>query len=183
MRVNREAEGDDDLMMRFRGGDAAAFEVIYDRYEVPLFGLCLRLLGNSAEAEDALQDAFAKVVDRRGSFEPRGRFRSWIFTIVRFTCMDRLRGSKTEQQFFERVDSSEQVEAHGSATLARTDVERLLRGLPVDQREVLTLHHLHGFTHAEIATMVGSTEVAVRQKAYRALKALRTRAGTTEVDG
>lgn len=72
--MRREPEGDDALMMRFRGGDAAAFEILYDRYEAPLFGLCLRLLGNRAEAEDALQDAFAKVVDRRGSFDRRAVF-------------------------------------------------------------------------------------------------------------
>jgi len=180
MTASRGAEGDDNLMMRFKGGDPAAFEVLYDRYEGQLFGLCLKLLGGRAEAEDALQEAFAKVVDRRESFEPKGRFRSWIFTIVRFTCMDRLRISKTEQQFLDRMDGSDRVEAHESATLARTDVNRLLMDLPVDQREVLVLHRLHGFSHSEIAAMVGATEAGVRQKSYRALKTLRTRVGATE---
>ncbi len=177
---SRAVEGDDDLMRRFKGGDPAAFEVLYDRYEVQLFGLCLRLLGSRAEAEDALQETFAKVVDRRDSFEPKGRFRSWIFTITRFTCMDRLRVSKTEQRFLERMDTSERVEAHEGAALARADVNRLLMDLPMDQREVLVLHHLHGFSHAEIAAIVGATEAGVRQKTYRALKTLRTRVGSTE---
>ncbi len=165
MTASRGAETDDDLMMRFKGGDPAAFELLYDRYEAQLFSLCLRLLGNRAEAEDALQDAFAKVVDRRHSFRAEGRFRSWIFTIVRFTCMDRLRVSKTEQRFLARMDESERVETHEGAALARTDVNRLLMGLPADQREVLVLHRLHGFSQAEIAEMVGSTEEAVRQMA------------------
>ena len=70
---SRGAESDDDLMMRFKGGDSAAFEVLYDRYETQLFGLCIRLLGSHAEAEDALQEAFAKMVDRRHSFRREQR--------------------------------------------------------------------------------------------------------------
>ncbi len=177
---SRGAETDDDLMMRFKGGDPAAFEVLYDRYETQLFGLCLRLLGSRADAEDALQEAFAKVVDRRDGFRPEGRFRSWIFTIVRFTCMDGLRIAKTEQRFLERMDKSEWVETHEGAALARTDVNRLLMDLPAEQREVLVLHHLHGFSQSEIAEMVGSTEAAVRQKTYRALKTLRAQVGETD---
>ena len=180
MTASRGIETDDDLMIRFKGGDATAFEALYDRYEAQLFGLCLRLLESRAEAEDALQDAFVKVVDRRDSFEPRGRFRSWIFTIVRFTCMDRLRIAKTERQRLERMDASDQAEPYESQMLARADVNGLLMSLPIDQREVLVLHRLHGFSQAEIASMLGSTEAGVRQKSYRALKALRTRAAATE---
>ena len=180
MTASRGVEADDAIMMRFKGGDPAAFEALYDRYEAQLFGLCLRLLGSRAEAEDALQEAFVKVVDRRDSFEPKGRFRSWIYTIVRFTCMDRLRVAKTERQFLERLDASDRAEPHESEMLARTDVNRLLMGLPIDQREVLVLHRLHGFSQAEIAAMLGGTEAGVRQKSYRALKALRTRVGATE---
>jgi RNA polymerase sigma factor (sigma-70 family) len=94
--------------------------------------------------------------------------------------MDRLRISKTEQQFLDRMDVSDRVEAHESAALARADVNRLLMDLPVDQREVLVLHRLHGFSHSEIAAMVGTTEAGVRQKSYRALKTLRARVGATE---
>ena len=180
MSPSQGAESDDDLMTRFKGGDSAAFEVLYDRYEAHLFGLCIRLLGSRADAEDALQEVFAKVVDRRDSFRPEGRFRSWIFTIVRFTCMDRLRIAKTEQRFLERMDRSERVETHEGTALARTDVNRLLMDLPADQREVLVLHRLHGFSQSEIAEMVGSTEAAVRQMAYRALKTLRAQVGETE---
>ena len=180
MTASRDIETDDGLMMRFRGGDATAFEVLYDRYAAQLFALCLRLLGNRAEAEDALQEAFAKVVDRRDSFEPRGSFRSWIFTIARFTCMDRLRVAKTERQFLERLDPTERDEPPENELLARTDVNRMLELLPIEQREVLVLHRLHGFSQEEIAEMLGGTEAGVRQKIYRALKALRIRAAAME---
>ncbi len=134
---------DDQLMMRFKGGDVQAFEVLYDRYESQLFGLCRRLLQSWDEAEDALQDAFVKMVDRRDAFEPQGRFRSWIFTIVRFTCMDRLRVAKTERRAFARLDPSESVEHTEDLSLARADVDRMLRNLPIDQREILVLHRLY----------------------------------------
>jgi len=164
---------DDRLMMRFKDGDVRAFEVLYDRYESQLFGLCRRLLPSWDEAEDVLQDAFVKVIDRRDAFEPQGRFRSWIFTIVRFTCMDRLRVANTERKAFARLDASKSVEPAENVSLARVDVDRMLRSLPVDQREILVLHSLYGFNYAEIATITESTEAGVRQKAYRAVRALR----------
>ncbi len=73
-----------------------------------------------------------------------------------------------------RVHRPELHARPSDSALVLTDLERLLSNLPTDQREVLVLHQMHGFSYAEIAEITGATEVGVKQKAYRALKALKS---------
>lgn len=167
---------DDELMLRFCNGDAWALGILYDRYANGLFGLGVNLLGDRTEAEDALQETFVRVIDGRHRFEPRDRFKSWIFTVCRRICLDRLR-ALGRQEVSLRVHRLELARAKPSDTmLVQADLERLLSTLPPEQREVLVLHWMHGFSHAEIAEMTGATEAGVKQKAYRALKVLRSHA-------
>lgn len=167
---------DDDLMVRFRDGDAKALGILYDRYANGLFGLCVNLLGDRTEAEDALQDAFVRVIEGRERFEPRDRFKSWVFTVCRRICLDRLRAREREDVALQ-VHHPELPRARPSDSMqVQTDLDRLLSTLPPEQREVLLLHRMHGFSYTEIAEMTGATEVAVKQKAYRALKALKSHA-------
>ena len=85
-------EADDEVLMaRFAAGDHSAFVVLYDRYAGPLYGFCLRLLGDADLADDAFQDTFVSLIDQRFGYRDRGRLRSWMFTIARNVCLDRLR--------------------------------------------------------------------------------------------
>ena len=168
---------DDALMMRYAQGDVTAFEELYYRYESRLYGFCLRQLGDSDAAADAFQEVFKRVVDAHRTYEPKGRFASWIFTIARRVCVDQLRGAERVAPT-EAVAHSRELEASPASPiedrLAQQDeLQRLLALLPAEQREVLLLSKYEGFSYGEIARMLGSTEVAVRQKAYRALKTLR----------
>ncbi len=170
-------DGDDALMVRYARGDVAAFEELYYRYESRLYGFCLRQLGDSDAAADAFQEVFKRVVDARRTYEPKGRFASWIFTIARRVCVDQLRSAERVAPT-EAVAISREVEASPASPiedrLAQQDqLQRLLALLPAEQREVLLLSKYEGFSYGEVARMLGSTEVAVRQKAYRALKTLR----------
>ncbi len=163
---------DDALMQRYAAGDVAAFDELYEHYEAPIYGFCLRYLSDADSAADALQEVFVRLIDARTSYQPRGRFRSWVFTITRRVCVDRSR---------ERMH--EPLEAGGRDTHVgrsfvddiehRDEVERVLSVLTPEQREVLLLHRYYGFSYGEISEMVGATEAAVKQKAYRALLDLR----------
>lgn len=186
MTRRRESEGepDDRLMARYADGDAGAFRELYRRWEAPIYGFCLRYLGDPDAAADAFQEAFRRVVDAAGAYEPRGRFRSWLFTLARRACLDQVR----ERARDERLDPLE--EAAGSRVraitstedtiLSRQEAERRLAALPREQREVLLLSKYLLFTYREIAEMMGSTEAAVKQSAYRALHALRAPNPATE---
>ena len=165
---------DDELMLCFRDGDAAAFETLYDRYSDGIFGLCVNLLSDRVEAEDALQEVFVRVIDNRHRFEPRGQFRSWVYTVGRRVCLDRLRSVQRESAALQANPPELPATAQSGSSLARADLERLLSTLPPEQREVLVLHRIYGFSHGEIADMIGVSEAGVKQKAYRALKTLRS---------
>lgn len=179
---------DDALMVRYAGGDASAFEELYDRYEDRVYGFCLRMTGNPDAAADAFQDTFRRAVEARDRFQPRGRFESWLFTLARRACADLLR-NREDHASLEEMSEGKRGRAGRSRRTAggrrsgsedpaeraerREEARRLLAILTPGQREALVLHRYHGFTYAEIAEMTGSTEAAVKQKAYRALKRLR----------
>jgi RNA polymerase sigma-70 factor, ECF subfamily len=168
---------DDDLMARYRRGDEAAFEAIYLRYEERVFGFCLRFLGDPDAASDAFQETFRRLVDARDAYRPQGRFQSWIFTLARRACLDHLRSAKRESSvadaWGETADGAELVESVAGRMEDHDEARRLLALLPPEQREVLLLSKYYGFGYGEIAEMLGSTQVAVKQKGYRALKTLR----------
>jgi len=165
-------------MERYAAGDVGAFEELYGRYERSLYGFCLRYLGDPDAAADAFQDVLKHVVDARDVYEPRGRFRSWIFTIARRICVDSVRQARSTALFDARAGvPAEQitgVEPGFEERVAELDeIQLLLRSLPREQREALLLSKYEGFSYAEIAAMIGSTEAGVKQKVYRALRTLR----------
>ena len=90
---------DEDLMLAYAGGDAAAFDVLYARHEAALYRFVRRLLGSAlaAQADEVFQDAWLRIVAARGSFRPQGAaWRTWAFTIAHNLAMDRLRVSGRE---------------------------------------------------------------------------------------
>ena len=173
-------EADDEVLMaRFAAGHPEAFSELYERYERPVYGFCLRLLGDRDRAEDAFQDTFVTMLEQRLRYQDRGRFKSWLFTLARNVCLDRARQSVRRKRLLTLHAPSHGASEHEPDRVAelRDELTQLLASLPRDQREILLLHRYEGFSYAEIAGMTASTEVAVKQKAYRALLALRSRDG------
>ena len=159
-------DADDVLMARYRRGDVAAFEELYQRYESRIYGFCLRFLGDPDAASDAFQDTFIRVMDARHRYEPRGRFVSWLFTIARRVCAGQLRAGWRREPL-DIVENSPAAQFGHASTepgehyAHHDELQRILAALPAEQREVLELSKYYDFTHREIAGIVGSTEAAV----------------------
>ena len=171
------ADVDDEVLMaRFAAGRADAFTELSDRYEAPVFGFCLRLLGDADSAEDAFQDTMMAVIEHRLRYRAHGRLRSWLFTIARNVCRDRARVGERRTRLLTLHGSPVQAVDVGPARAieSRDELTRILATLSVDHREILLLHRYQGFSYAEIAEMTSSTEASVKQKAYRAVMALRS---------
>jgi RNA polymerase sigma factor (sigma-70 family) len=83
--------GDDELMLRYRRGDAVAFEALYRRHRAPLYRFLLRQLGDAAAAEEIFQDVWMRVIDSRERYEARARFGSWLYAIAHNRLMDSYR--------------------------------------------------------------------------------------------
>lgn len=168
---------DDVLMARYAEDDLSAFRELYARYERRIYGFCLRFLGDPDAAADAFQDAFKRVIDARHRYRGRGRFESWIFTVARRACLDQLRKDRRAAALGDARHAGEREPGVAESPERRHATEdellRLLSRLPPEQREVLLLSKYYEFTYREIAEITGSTEAAAKQKAYRALLALR----------
>ena len=87
---------DGELIQRAAGGDRSAFELLYQRYARPVFGLALRRLGDRGRAEDAVQETFASIWRSAGTYRPdRGPGAPWLYAVARNAIVDRAR-NRTE---------------------------------------------------------------------------------------
>src|SRR5580692_9516220 len=84
-------------MVRFQGGDRAAFATLVRRHKTPIYNFALRMVRSSSAAEDLTQDTFVKVVQSGGEFKHEARFYTWVYSIVRNLCIDHLRKMSLRQ--------------------------------------------------------------------------------------
>ena len=146
-----------------RGGDARAFEVVFDRHAGPAFSLAYRMCGRRGLAEDVVQEAFLSVWRSGARYDrARGSVRSWVLGVVHNRAIDALRRHEARQSrdvvdetVAERLPASELTDAEA----ARREESRAVRGalgeLPAEQRKVIELAYFGGFTHSQIAEMLG----------------------------
>jgi RNA polymerase sigma-70 factor (ECF subfamily) len=132
------------------------------------------------EAEDLTSEAFRHAWTSRRSYRGRGSFRAWIFSIVRRTLADHYRrhtsASDVGLGLAERVlDDGPTPEDQAVQDERELEARRLLAGLRPQQQEILALRFAAELTYAEIATVIGKREDAVKKIAYRALEALKER--------
>jgi RNA polymerase sigma-70 factor, ECF subfamily len=175
---------DAELVDRVRDGDAAAFEQLMRRHFRMAFVLALARVNNHADAEDICQDAFVSAWRHIDDCREPSRFSAWLARIVRNTAHNR--------REYLRVRSVESIEsaAHVAATsdthhdTVRGDLRvRLLGALATlghTQREIVLLHDLEGWRHAEIAERVEISEMMSRRHLSDARKQLRALLGSYE---
>lgn len=165
-------------------GDEAALAALYDRYRTILFGLLLRILHNRAEAEDILQEVFVQVWQRAANFdESRGKPFTWLVTLTRSRAIDRLRALSSRSRTIEeatRVSSDAISDAELDAIGAQRAeiVQRALRALPEEQRQVLLLAYFNGFSQSEIAERLNSPLGTVKTRMRSAMIKLRETLGS-----
>jgi RNA polymerase sigma-70 factor (ECF subfamily) len=172
------------LLAQTGAGDREAFRLLYSRYSAPLFSLAVRLVGNTGEAEELLQDSFLKIWRNAASYDSRkSRPFTWAVTIVRRTCIDHLRKRRhipvTIPLPADTVATPEYStnETVRHATETREDSERLLGALAEispNQRRALELALFSEMTHAEIAQRLEQPVGTVKSWIRRGLLDLRS---------
>jgi len=170
---------DGELLRLLARQEAHALEVLYARYSAYVMGISLRILGNREEAEEVVQDVFWQLWNARLQYDPaRGRFSTWLFSVARFRCLDRLRrhgraplrASLAELEATQAPDDQE-----GEAFLVERskEVRAVLARLPGQQRAAIELAFFHGLTHEEIAERTGDALGTVKSRIRRGLARLR----------
>jgi RNA polymerase sigma-70 factor, ECF subfamily len=155
---------DEDLMPRVAQKDPAAFEVFYDRHGGAAYSLAYRIVGDATSAEDVTQEAFLSIWRSRARYDPmRGSVRAWALGIVRNRAIDALRreGGRApkldldDEAALERREAPERTEAEALRRETARQVRGALGSLPNEQSKVIELAYFGGFTHSEIAKMLG----------------------------
>lgn len=163
-REKAERLADEELMPLIGSKDPEAFEVFFDRHGGAAYSLAYRIVGEQAAAEDVVQEAFISIWRSGARFDrARGSVRGWTLSIVRNRAIDALRsraGKAPKLTFDDELileqrpaDDSTEEEAMRHETAG--EVRSALRTLPNDQAKVIELAYFGGFSHSEIAEMLG----------------------------
>ena len=173
-----EEPTDADLVVRAQNGDDAAFESLVKRHIRAAHGVAFAVLGEQADADDAVQDGFLSAMQHLDSCWPTEKFRAWLLTIVRNRAFDlRRRGRVRSAEILEE----ETAQAQDPSPLEMAERSELnvrltaaIDTLTETQREVLMMHDVEGWKHADIAGLLGLAESTVRVHLLHARRRLRT---------
>lgn len=160
------------LIRRFERGDEAAFVALHRRHSPPVYGLLCRLLGpRRPDASDLLQEAWIRAATRLSSFRGKAQFRTWL-TGIALNCYREWRRRHARDLM---VDVGDADLEHTWPHDQDDDIRRVLAGMPDAFREILVLHDVEGYTHEEIARLLGIEPGTSKSRLSRARQLFRRR--------
>ena len=182
-------QADAEAIAAVLAGSVNRYAELVDRYQGLVFRLAVSLLGNSEDAKDASQEAFVSAYSCLGRFRGQAKFSTWLYRIVVNECYDAMRRRRhqpavmttlpqwsddSEEPIFldlndEKADPSQQM---SNKELAQ-GLSNAIGKLPMKQRTVFVLHHLHGMTLAEVAEVAHCRLGTVKAHLFRATASLR----------
>jgi RNA polymerase sigma-70 factor (ECF subfamily) len=158
-----------------RRGDRNAFSKLVQAYQIPVYNLTYRMLGNAQEAEDAAQETFLRAYKRLSTYLPDKKFSNWILSIASHYCIDLLRRRRfqwlsiDDDPVMEWLSSDEERPDDAALRGERAEeVRALLERLDPSYRAPLVLRYWHDLSYKEIASMLNLTEPAVKTRLHRA---------------
>jgi RNA polymerase sigma-70 factor (ECF subfamily) len=172
--------GDEDLISLVEANDAQAFAVLYDRHSRAAYSLAYRMMGKRQAAEDLVQDAFLKVWRAAGSYRAeRGSVQTWLLSIVHNRGIDQLRSLASHRRTQDRIEASapksqpSEAFAESWRNSQSEQVREALKTLPPEQLKILELAYFSGYTHVEIAKLLGLPLGTVKGRMRLGLKKVR----------
>lgn len=169
---------DPGIVRRAARGDIGAHEIIYRAYGTPVYSICLRFTRVPAHAEDLTQETFVEVIRSISGFRGDAPLGAWIRRIAVSKALMFLRsawhsrGQSLDDDWEEATPQRAEVGLAGQADQA-IDLDAALARLPAVSRAVIWLHDVEGFTHREIAALMGKTESFSKSQLSRAYQRLR----------
>ncbi|MFL5838421.1 MAG: RNA polymerase sigma factor [Solirubrobacteraceae bacterium] len=172
---------DEELMALVAKGQARAFETIYERHGGAAFSLAYRMCGSRPLAEDVAQEAFLSIWRSGGRYDrARGNVRTWVLGIVHNRAIDTLRRTvvherrrASDEGIEERFEARERTEVEAARREEASTIRGMIQTLPDEQSRVIELAYFGGFTHSEIAEMLGAPIGTVKGRMRLGLEKLR----------
>lgn len=158
-------------------GNKQAYAQIINKYKNPLYATILRMTRNQQDAVDLVQESFIKIYHELGNFDGKGSFSSWMYRVAINHCMDEFRKKRYKFEQVEiREDDIEDFQ-HPEVIFLKEEknrqLEKLIGGLPEDERMILLLRYVNEQSYSEISEFMNLSLATVRNKLHRAKKKLR----------
>ena len=157
---------------RAQQSDSRAFERLYRMHIDKVYGLCLRMTGNVAEAEDCAQDAFIQAWNKLSKFRGDSAFATWLHRIAVNTVLGRMRKSKREQDRIQVASEILPAPASIGDSGNLRDLSDAVDRLPEGARHVFVLSGIYGYSHEESSNMLGIAVGTSKAQLHRARRLL-----------
>jgi RNA polymerase sigma-70 factor (ECF subfamily) len=171
------------LVARAQRGEESAFEVLFHLHKQRVYSLCLRMIKNTAEAEELTQDAFLQVFRKIHTFRGESAFSTWLHRLSVNIVLMRMRKKTVTVTSLEDSPAGdefdEQRKEYGApdmglaGSIDRVHLERAIAQLPPGYKQAFVLHDVHGYEHHEIAAMLGSSIGNSKSQLHKARVRLR----------
>jgi RNA polymerase sigma-70 factor (ECF subfamily) len=171
----READQASDVLEKFRQGDQDAFEALFHLHQRAVYGWILRIVRNTAAAEDLTVETFWRIYQARARFEARRGFEPWARRVATNVTLDWLRSRKPESELTAEVIAEQTVVAANPGVTAeiRMKTAQAFARLPHGLRVAAILSVVEERPHKEIAEALGISVTAVKLRVFRAVRLLR----------
>jgi RNA polymerase sigma-70 factor, ECF subfamily len=182
--VASEKLSEEEAIRRARNGDRSGFEYVYRLHSRRVYALCLRMVGNTAEAEDLTQEAFLLLLRKIHTFRGESAFSTWLHRLAVNLVLMRLRKKSPpivpieatpdpdDETFSPSIDlGAPDLLLEGS--IDRINLERCIQRLPVGYRRIFVLHDIQGYEHNEIAEILGRSVGDSKSQLHKARTRLR----------
>jgi RNA polymerase sigma-70 factor (ECF subfamily) len=185
LREKMDNRTDQELMQAIVARNTAAFQILYQRYELPIFNFLLRYTGNRETAEDLFQETFTLVWFAAHTFHlNQGNFKGWLYKIALNTAHDEMTKKRYAYQYLDvwqipncpwepAIPEAEQPDADLAHTTLRDSITQALGQLPPVYRETIILKHYQQLKFREIAQITNTPEGTIKARFHRALALLK----------
>jgi len=187
--ATRTDPGDEDLMLSYAAGDAAAFEALYARHKGGVYRYLVRHCGNAGTADELFQDVWMNVIRVRASYTPTAKFTTWLYRIAHNRLIDHWRATGRVELVSAGVDDdddpldaipgprNDEPDVRAGAREIGARNRQALAALPAAQREAFLLHQEGGLELSEIAELTGTGIETVKSRIRYAQAKLRVELG------
>lgn len=175
-------------IQRAMAGDHEAFTHLVEAYQIPVYNLAYRMLGDVKEAEDAAQETFLRAYTHLATYQMDKKFSSWLLAIASHYCIDYLRRKRFNWLSLDELPFPDQSSAEDSqpeeAAIQqeeRDEVHRMLNSLPPPYRAAIILRYWYDLSYQEIAAIMDTTESAIKSRLFRAREMLAQQALASQI--